>query len=54
MEEIIELIKKACIKYNDDQASIRVFKDGSNRIYAWSDFVEEFDSLDELRTHLNE
>lgn len=53
MEELIELIKLVCIKYNDEQSSIRVFKDASCRIYAWGEAIE-FDSLDELRTHLNE
>ena len=52
MEEIIELTNKACEKYNDEQASIRVFKDGSSRIYAWGEAIE-FDSLEELRNHLN-
>ena len=53
MEEIIGLIKKAKVMYNDDTASIEIFEDESGRIYAFGDQQYEFENFEDLRNHLN-
>jgi len=60
MEELIELIKKAEVKYSDLLISVRVFSDGSCVLLRScidtisKSEIREFNDLDELRTHLNE
>ena len=60
MEELIELIKKAEVKYNDPVVHITLYSDGSGALHRgghehrFQSLITTFVTLDELRTHLNE
>lgn len=57
MEELVELLKKSELKYPSyTEQSISVYTDKRVTIQAWDHTFTliECNSLDELRTHLNE